>query len=196
MGLLSSLETEKDRWAVRLGLGSLVLWFVSWGLIWQGRVNTAWADNIFEPAVVAIQLGGVAIAVFVALHLREGDDRMRSAIAGAVIVPYLLLVIDLLTLPDFRESLAGSAGGGATTLDPTARLDFVQQMFDTFKWSVTAVVGFYFTAEAANGVADKVQTGKTNRSTAEAMKAQAMAQAAAGQPVPPEAMIPGIAVDE
>jgi hypothetical protein len=180
----------KDKWAMRLGLGSLALWVLTWGLIWQGRVNERWGVNIFEPALVAIQLGGVSIAVFLALYMREREDRMRSALAGAVVIPFLLLVIDLVTLPDFRGSLGGGVGGGAASVSVAARLDFVQQMFDTFRWVVTAVVGFYFTAEAAEAITERVQDAKTNRSRYEVMKAQADAQAAAGLPVTLEALLP------
>jgi hypothetical protein len=188
VSLVAGLGT-KDKWAMRLGLGSLVLWVLTWGLIWQGRVNERWGAHIFEPALIAIQLGGVSIAVFLALYMREREDRMRSALAGAVVIPFLLLVVDLLTLPDFRGSLGGGVGGSGASVSVAARLDFVQQLFDTFRWVVTAVVGFYFSAEAAEAITDKVQAGRTNRSRYEAMKAQAEAQAAAGLPVPSEALL-------
>ena len=178
---------QGDKWALWLCLGGLVLWFLTWGLIWQGRVNSGWADNIFEPALVAIQLGGIAIVTFLALYLRETTNGIRGAIAGAVVLPFLLLVVDLVTLPDFRASLAGGSGGGGT-VNPAARLDFVQSMFDTFKWVVVTVVAFYFTAEATERVTENVQTAKTNRVENEVRVAQAQA-IAAGRSIPDDVLL-------
>jgi len=134
---------------------------------------------VFEPALVAIQLGVIAIATFLALYLRESDNRVRAALAGAVVLPFVLLIVDLLTLPDFRGSLTGTGGGGGA-IETGARLDFVQSMFDTFKWVVVTVVAFYFAAEASEKVTTTVQAEKTARVKDEVRIAQAQAVSSGG----------------
>jgi hypothetical protein len=40
---------------------------------------------------------------------------------------------------------------------------FVDGLFGTFKWVITAIIGFYFAAGAASSVTQAVQEGKTKR---------------------------------
>jgi hypothetical protein len=78
-----------------LAILSIIVWFLASVALWiSGAVDetSRWAKYIYEPAVVGLSLGFVAIAWFAAIYFREGDfqdnadNRLRSAIAGSVVL--------------------------------------------------------------------------------------------------------------
>jgi hypothetical protein len=168
------------RWATVLAVGSLVAWVFSWALLWLSGEGQGW---VYEPAVVGLTLGLVALSWFAAIYSWErpndGDStkanadrshRLRSAIAGSVVVMFLILVVDLLTIAGMRESLAdlntstdAQRGEGASA---EQALTFVEGVFDTFRWVVVAVVGFYFAAGAAESIGRNIE--QSNRTRADA----------------------------
>lgn len=109
----------------------VLIWVLSWAMVWIDRVNTR-IDFVDEPSAIALSLGAIAIILFAAVYLRgrlpsapsnreaDGDDaegggdRIRAAIATTFIVVFLLLVIDLLTIPGFRGSLSDVADVAVT----------------------------------------------------------------------------------
>jgi hypothetical protein len=171
-----------------LALSSLVPWTLAWVALWA---SAEWgrAGWIFEPAAVGLSLGLTAMLWFAAIYFREDvasepSHRLRSAIAGSVVLVFLLLVIDLLTIAGLRDSLkelnegAGSGTGGAASADDA--LSFVEGLLGTFRWVVITVVGFYFAAGAAEAVGKNVEEAKkagaeAEKATAEAAKVRAQA---------------------
>jgi hypothetical protein len=169
-------------------IASSVVWFVSWLLLWM---SAEWgkAGWIFEPAVVGLTLGLVALMSFAAIYFAVPtetlQERLRSAIAGSVVLLFLLLVVDLLTIAGFRESLSElNASSGGMEASAEDALTFVEGIFDTFKWVVIAVVGFYFGAGAAEAVGNNIQASAEARAEADVQIAQATAQ-------PPPGPAPG-----
>jgi hypothetical protein len=166
---------------------SIVVWFLSWLFLW---VSAEWksADWIFEPAVVGLTLGLVSLLWFAAIYFREeaaGENlshRLRSAIAGSVVLLFLLLVVDLLTIAGLRESLeelnltSGTSGGTEASAEDA--LTFVEGMLDTFKWVVISVVGFYFGAGALESVGNNYQQANETRAEADVRVAEANRDAA------------------
>jgi hypothetical protein len=187
-----------------------VAWTLAWVLIWHNNVPVAEegvtsgkGSLVYEPALVALSLGLIAILVFAQIYDKEKEDRMRAAIAATFIFIFLFLVVDLLTIRAFREALAdisdvrvevttekglvvstsvaevsecpdkavvatgNPVGGGnapdeTTTCVPLANqgaATFVEGLFGTFKWALTAIIAFYFLA----GAIEKASDDKTER---------------------------------
>jgi hypothetical protein len=145
-------------------------------------VSAEWWSGVYEPAVVGLSLGVIALMWFAAIFLSASDigsmrERLRSAIAASVVLIFLLLVVDLLTIAGFREALSrlNSANEvpNATAKDA---LNFVESMLGTFKWVVITVVGFYFGTTAAESVGQNIQNSAESK--AEAASAQARAEEA------------------
>ena len=84
--------------------GIALIWGISWLFLW-GSAEWGW-DWVYEPALVAISLGSIALIVFAAIYVREETEKMKGAIAATFIVVFLLLAIDLLTIKPFRDSLS------------------------------------------------------------------------------------------
>jgi len=84
----------------------VLIWGGTWILIWIDRVNKH-RDFVDEPAAVGLSLGVITIILFSAILMRAEDRAggIRAAIAASFIVLFLLLVVDLLTISGFRESL-------------------------------------------------------------------------------------------
>jgi hypothetical protein len=187
-----------------------VAWTIAWVLIWHNNVPVkeegvppGKGSLVYEPALVALSLGLIAILVFAQIYDKEKQDRMRAAIAATFIFIFLFLVVDLLTIRAFREALADisdvrvevttenglvvstslaegecppdesvvasddAPGGGnvpdeTTTCVPLANpgaATFVEGLFGTFKWALTAIIAFYFLA----GAIEKASDDKTER---------------------------------
>jgi uncharacterized membrane protein len=204
-----SAETKIPTITTVLAILSVIAWVLAWVLLWiSGAADQgSWADKrIYEPAIVGLSLGFVAIAWFAAIYFREEDtdqsanQRLRSAIAGSVVLVFVLLVIDLLTLANFRVALqdikavvasssaaptgpsgsASASGGDATAVAVAAQtsVSFVEGLLDSFKWVVITIVGFYFAAGTAEAVTKKVSESKEARADAEVRAAEAKRDAA------------------
>jgi len=133
-GALSYVAAAGWAWLI------LLIWVGSWGLVWVDRVSQR-LDFVDEPSVVAMSLGAIAIVLFAAVYLRgrlprrqvgvesttapagitgrDAADRIREAIATTFIVVFLLLVIDLLTIPGFRGSLSDVANVDVSATNPS-----------------------------------------------------------------------------
>jgi hypothetical protein len=172
-------------------------WIIAWVFIWANNVPKDDGGLIFEPALVALSLGLVAILVFAHIYDKEKEDKMRSAVAATFIFVFLFLVIDLLTIGAFRSALSdvsdvrvavetqnglvvstavvseeecSEAAGTSTDDDRTTGTEclpvgsatavtFVEGLFGTFKWAITAIIVSFFLASAA----EKVSKDRTDR---------------------------------
>lgn len=170
-------RTRSINWAKPTVLGCAI-WLVTWILLWisQSDSSGAWSW-INQPALVALQLGLLGLLTFVGIYVSETEGQLRAAIAATVVIVFILLVIDLLTIVEFRLALTEVGDvpleGGADASDPASdasasasaevATSFVEGLFGTFKWVVTSIVAFYFAAGAAQEITDKVQSAKTER---------------------------------
>jgi hypothetical protein len=185
-------QAADSRRAFGIFIAIAAIWTLVCALIWISNTWGRATGNIHEPAVVGLSLGLAAILSFTAIYFRERSasadrgHRLRSAIAGSVVLLFLLLVIDLMTIAGFRDSLQTirEAGGGNTASNstspaPTAdeAFSFVEGIFDTFKWVVITVVGFYFAAGAAEAVGSNIQKASETRAQAAVQVAQLQTQA-------------------
>ena len=205
-----SPQTRKSRrddaWKYLRGYGNWYLvaavWAIGWVWIWAGHASKETAKWVYEPAVVALSLGLIAILVFAYIFDKQTDDKVRASIAITFVLVFLLLVIDLLTIKEFREALSdvsdvkvtvtredgglaisavesdtpcestptptgptGAPETGApdetTTCIPVAneaKTSFVEGLFGTFKWALTAIIAFYFlTGAIENGSKEKTK---------------------------------------
>lgn len=219
-------ESSPSLWfLVFTGLAGFVA-LLSWIAIWAARTSPEAETEAFgkwlwfkvhEPSVVAIQLGLVGILFFIAVFYGDPGNRMRSALAGSFLLVFTLLIIDLLTIPEFRNALvdiadvplseitgAEDSATEAPTVTETTQAQpavevakvarsFVEGLFGTFKWVVTAVVGFYFAAASAEAITKKATEAKTARAGVELQRAEAelqtsqnqLATAMAAAPAPP-----------
>lgn len=180
-----------------LAIASIGVWLAASLLLWLAGndMDGSGADRwIYEPAVIGLSLGLAGILWFAAIYFREdaaGENlshRLRSAIAGSIVIVFVLLVVDLLTLTDFRVALedidailaeTGSDVDAQTAGDIAARsVSFVENLLDAFKTVVITIVGFYFAAGAVEAVADKVKESRQTEAIAGIESAEVMKQAA------------------
>ena len=170
-------ELVRSGWAWLLG----VLWLGGWIAMWVDRAD-ADLNFVDEPSVVAISLGLSAIVTFTALILKSADTGggLRSAIAATFILVFLLLMVYLLTIPQFRQSLSDvahvsvnagaplqesgdvnaepcpspSAGEEPTCVTvPELAVSFVDGLFGVFTWAVSAIIIAFFGSEAVSDAA-------------------------------------------
>jgi hypothetical protein len=224
-------ETRRERvWCHTREFGNWYLaalvWTIAWVLVWINNVPKEKGGLIWEPALVALSLGLIVLLAFSQIYDKERTkpDRMRAAIAATFIFIFLFLVVDLLTIRGFRDSLsdvsdvkvevtkenglvvstvtpadcaspsvspAPEPASGATASEDGAKQNeacvplanegaatFVEGLFGTFKWALTAIIAFYFLA----GAVEKASTEWTER---EKEKTKQETVRATGQP-PPE----------
>jgi uncharacterized membrane protein YgcG len=226
-------------------------WSIAWVLVWLNNVPkveegvpASKGGLIWEPALVALSLGLIALLVFSQIYDKEakGPNRMRAAIAATFIFLFLFLVVDLLTIQGFRDALsdisdvkvevttenglvvstsvsetnceatptpapipepapgASGASGAKGTTDAAAAsgatgagteeadacvpvsndgaATFVEGLFGTFKWALTAIIAFYFLA----GAVEKVSEDRTEQERQRTAQEQARAQGGAAGP--------------
>lgn len=169
-----------------LGL-SLSIWGAAWALIWIRRASHEESDAqtlIQEPIIFVLALGLIALVTFSCVLLMRPDDGIRSAIAGSFILVFLLMMIALPVVPEFLGTLIAAPGEGQSIpeAEAAARANvaraqhiatFFASLFETFKWAITAVIGFYFAATASERVTERIQAGRAKRSGDERAKAEA-----------------------
>lgn len=158
------------RGANRLLISVLVVYVVGWLLIWLEEAQSEdWifkpADFIWQPAVVAIQLGFGAVATFIALYSLDpaGESRVRSAITGMFVVLYVFLVVDVLTIPGLRDIANEGETVAGTEENILLAGSFLSSALRTLTWAVSIIVGFHFASTAAENVTERIQTAKTQR---------------------------------
>ncbi|HVR80004.1 MAG TPA: hypothetical protein VMS99_16625 [Acidimicrobiia bacterium] len=147
-----------------------IVYVVAWVLIWMEESQTEdWlfepGNFIWQPAVVAIQLGFGAVATFIALYSLETNEesRVRSAITGMFVVLYVFLLVDVLTIPGLRD--IANAGEAIIGDEENILLtgSFLASALRTLTWTVGIIVGFHFASTAAENVTKKIQAAETKR---------------------------------
>jgi hypothetical protein len=119
-------------------------------------------------------LGGalavIAVSSFVTFYSKcsDIDIRMRTAIAGAVVVTYLIFFSLVVFSPplqqasrggyqDTQEQAAKTNVAAAKTKKPTTNETIPSDLFRMFSWVTAAVIGFYFGGRTVEKVADKLK---------------------------------------
>lgn len=141
----------------------LVLWFLSWVLIWFHYQVESAADgmDVWVPfdvpyfITIGASVGLITLLTFGSFYVtrdRTPDESMRSAIAATLIVFYVVLITDLLVMPDLITGLGSAAVATDATEEAAAVTSFGQNLILGLSGFVGTIVAFYF---AATAVLDK-----------------------------------------
>jgi hypothetical protein len=133
-----------------LGLVNVLIVFVGWFLIW---LDENLVDLANPPLVAGLVVAVVGVLTFfMTLHLAV-LDKMRNAIAASFVSAYLVLLAFILF--GYLEVTDGD-GAPAT-----------EEVLKTFTAMVTAIVAFYFAAQAALRINERIQARRERVAGAE-----------------------------
>jgi FtsH-binding integral membrane protein len=142
-----------DRNTIAKTVGAdLVIVLLSWLVV-------AWSPpGVPYSVVFGVTLGLVGLVTFFGFYIASSTDpsapdpRLRTAIAAAFFMFYLVLLTQIFGSPGLRVSF--------TRAEESA---FGRDIFNGFTGFVGVILGFYFTAQAADSVTRTIQSESTIR---------------------------------
>jgi hypothetical protein len=168
------------KWALAVDvLLVLLMWvLLTLGSAGEGSLPVNWRVTIGAALML------VAFVTFAGFYLASPPDApardpwMRNAIAATFVVFYLVLLTLLLTGPNFRIEVAGTArvpdrfdptpdeprdGGGVDQPAVIDDIPFGEEVFNGYTTFLAVILTFYFGSQAAEKITDTIQAQKTTR---------------------------------